>query len=159
MCSIIRFAYIVKYKATTSPTFDPTWYGSSSTVLSVVEVDLATIVASLPVFWPHFRRNIASIMVTHEVEIKVTRKSEFRSRVGSQDTIRAAAWNGTVSTGEDNFKSPSQGVVLEELNISRRDTREYNHVPFDGRESQCHSSLSTRHFGIMSRESKEVLLK
>lgn len=76
-CSIVRFAYIIKTKATTYPTFDPTWYGTYSTVLSVVEVDLATVVASLPVFWPHLRRNIASILITHEIEVKVTRKSDF----------------------------------------------------------------------------------
>lgn len=76
-CSVVRFAYIIKTKATTYPTFDPTWYGTYSTVLSVVEVDLATVVASLPVFWPHLRRNIASILITHEIEVKITRKSDF----------------------------------------------------------------------------------
>lgn len=77
VCSISRFATQIHSRATTYPSFDPTWYGPSTTVLSVLEVDLATIVASLPIFWPHLRRNVASILVTHEVEVKITRGSVF----------------------------------------------------------------------------------
>lgn len=74
-CSIIRFASQVTNKAGTYPSFDPTFYGSSVTVLSVLEVNIATIAATLPVFWPHLRRNIEAIMVTREVSVKITRQS------------------------------------------------------------------------------------
>lgn len=72
VCSIIRFESIVDTKAATFPTFDPTWYGPTPIVLSILEVDIAAIMASLPVFWPYMRRNIDRIMVTHEIEVKVT---------------------------------------------------------------------------------------
>lgn len=72
ICSIIRFVSLVEHKATTYPTFDPTWYGATAIVLSILEVDIATIMASLPVFWPYLRRNIDRIMITHEIEVKVT---------------------------------------------------------------------------------------
>ncbi|PSR88581.1 hypothetical protein BD289DRAFT_498805, partial [Coniella lustricola] len=69
VCSIYRFVSIVQHKAATSPTFDPTWYGATAIVLSIIEVDIATTMASLPVFWPYLRRNIDRIMITHEVEV------------------------------------------------------------------------------------------
>lgn len=74
-CSVIRFASQISNRAGTYPSFDPTFYGSSVTVLSVLEVNLATVAATLPVFWPHLRRNIESIMVTHEISVKITRQS------------------------------------------------------------------------------------
>lgn len=58
-------------RAGTFPTFDPSWYGSSPIVLSALEVHLATICASLPVFWPMIKDTWVNkrILVTHEVEI------------------------------------------------------------------------------------------
>ncbi|KAJ4423143.1 hypothetical protein N0V82_002137 [Gnomoniopsis sp. IMI 355080] len=76
MLSIWRLQSIVETRATTLPTFDPTWYGPTPIVLSSMEVCLATICASLPVFWPVLKKNLGPyIMVTHE--IRVTRESRF----------------------------------------------------------------------------------
>lgn len=76
MLSIWRLQSIVETRATTLPTFDPTWYGATPIVLSSMEVCLATICASLPVFWPVLKKNLGPyIMVTHEV--RVTRESRF----------------------------------------------------------------------------------
>lgn len=68
--SIWRLQSIVETRATTLPTFDPTWYGPTPIVLSSIEVSLATMCASLPVFWPVIVKNLGPyIMVTHEVKI------------------------------------------------------------------------------------------
>lgn len=67
---------MVAHKATTWPTFDPTWYGMPTIILSLLEIDLATITAALPVFWPHLRRNMMLIMVTREVEVRTSPMDE-----------------------------------------------------------------------------------
>ncbi|KAL1870145.1 hypothetical protein Daus18300_005209 [Diaporthe australafricana] len=68
--SIWRLAAIVETRATTSPTFDPTWYGPTPIVLAALEVDVATICAALPVFWPVLQQiDMSQILVTHEVKV------------------------------------------------------------------------------------------
>ncbi|KAJ4394487.1 hypothetical protein N0V93_003705 [Gnomoniopsis smithogilvyi] len=125
ICSIARFATQIHSRATTYPSFDPTWYGPSTTVLSVLEVDLATIVASLPIFWPHLRRNIASILVTHEVEIKITRDSVYVREGGGE---HGAHWD--VEGGEsDPWKLPKlnlrgDAVMLSDFKFEGQTTSE-----------------------------------
>lgn len=68
--SIWRVATIVEHRATTSPTFDPTWYGPGSILLATLEVDVATICASVPVFWPVISSRIDKIFVTQEIKIE-----------------------------------------------------------------------------------------
>ncbi|KAH8887860.1 hypothetical protein GQ53DRAFT_872620 [Thozetella sp. PMI_491] len=76
--SIWRLASIVEHKATTYPTFDPTWYVPISMVLSCVEVDLASMCASAPVFWPTLRDQVMKIFVTQEIAIiREDRSDEF----------------------------------------------------------------------------------
>lgn len=77
VCSVVRFASIVEHKASTWPTFDPSWYAATPIVLSILEVDIATTMASLPVFWPFLRLRgrggvLDRIWVTHEIAVEVT---------------------------------------------------------------------------------------
>ncbi|PSS05321.1 hypothetical protein BD289DRAFT_478212 [Coniella lustricola] len=68
--SVCRLAAIVATHATTWPTFDPTWYGAMPIVLTALEVDIATIAASIPVFWPVLRSiDISQILITREVKV------------------------------------------------------------------------------------------
>lgn len=153
LCSIIRFAYIVKSRANTWPVFDPSWYGARTTVLSVMEVDLATIVGSLPVFWPHLRRNIASIMVTHEFEVKVTRESEL---FGTSST-RDLTWTGThwdVETGGHGPRARNETIVLRDISITSTNTDEALSMTDSKKPIRSNSRLAR-----MGRESKEVLLE
>lgn len=73
MCSIIRLISIIESKGGTYPTLDPSWYGCTPTVLSALEVNISTLCASLPVFWPVLKDRIGMILVTHEV--KITRET------------------------------------------------------------------------------------
>lgn len=70
-CSVLRLITLVETKAGTYPTLDPSWYGCTPIVLSALEVHLATICASLPVFWPMIKDviSVCSITVTREIEI------------------------------------------------------------------------------------------
>lgn len=68
--SVLRLASLIQTTMTTYPTFDPTWYGSTPIVFAALEVDIATITAALPVFWPVLRElHLSQIMVTREVKV------------------------------------------------------------------------------------------
>ncbi|KAI0130512.1 hypothetical protein BJ170DRAFT_317134 [Xylariales sp. AK1849] len=67
--SIWRLATLVEHQATTYPTFDPTWYSPISSILSAVEVDIASICASVPVFWPVLTNSLGEIFVTKEIQV------------------------------------------------------------------------------------------
>lgn len=67
--SIFRLYTIIKYRAGTYPVIDPTFYGPQSIVLAALEVDLASIVASVPVFWPMLTHGWDAIFVTQEVHV------------------------------------------------------------------------------------------
>lgn len=104
MLSIWRLQSIVESRAATLPTFDPTWYGPTPIVLSSMEVCLATICASLPVFWPVLKKTLGPyIMVTHE--IKVTRQSRQDYEYGDGDTELPR--RGPTLEWEDPLRLPS----------------------------------------------------
>ncbi|KAH8156639.1 hypothetical protein CIB48_g11606, partial [Xylaria polymorpha] len=65
--SIWRLHVIIETRAGTYPVIDPTFYGPQSIVLAALEVDLASIVASIPVFWPMLTQSWGAIFVTQEV--------------------------------------------------------------------------------------------
>jgi len=67
--SIWRLQSIVEHRAATWPVMDPTWYACAAIVLAVVEVDMASMCASIPVFWPILQDSWGKIFVTQEIEI------------------------------------------------------------------------------------------
>lgn len=73
--SLFRLISIVDTRAGIFPTYDPSWYGCSAMVLAALEVSLATVCASLPVFWPVMKFNWGTIFVTYEVT--VTREENY----------------------------------------------------------------------------------
>ncbi|KAI7782731.1 uncharacterized protein LA080_012922 [Diaporthe eres] len=174
ICSVIRFILIVHTRATTSPTFDPSWYGASTCILSILEVDLATVMASLPVFWPHLRRNIDKIMITREVEVKVTHEPRAFTQIedeGSKDGKRSRANGGyacdpaTVLPWENQAKNQSytkasETIALQEMRRSYSNKR-VNTVrlfnPHNSSHSRSYSNPITSQ--QLSRDSKEVLLR
>ncbi|KAI1175710.1 hypothetical protein F4777DRAFT_598105 [Nemania sp. FL0916] len=79
--SIWRLHVIIKTRATTYPVPDPTFYGPTSIVLAALEVDLASIVASIPVFWPLLTHGWDAIFVTQEVHV-----TRHHRRLSGHDT-------------------------------------------------------------------------
>lgn len=61
---------MVEHRAATFPTFDPTWYGPISVELATLEVNFATICASIPVFWPVLTARLDKVFVTREIKIE-----------------------------------------------------------------------------------------
>jgi len=68
--SVWRVAETIYYKTGYYPTRDPTWYGPKSILLIVLEVNIASICASVPIFWPVLAPYLGSIFVTREFSIK-----------------------------------------------------------------------------------------
>lgn len=67
--SVWRLYGIVLHRAATSPYIDFTWWTPISITLSCLEIDLAIMCASMPVFWPVLEKSLAAIFVTREVHI------------------------------------------------------------------------------------------
>lgn len=65
-----RIYETIYYKGGWYPTRDPTWYGPKSILLMVLEVNVASICASVPIFWPVLRPFLGAIFVTHEFSVK-----------------------------------------------------------------------------------------
>ncbi|KAI1372507.1 hypothetical protein F4677DRAFT_432442 [Hypoxylon crocopeplum] len=84
--TIWRLATLVEHRATTSPTFDPTWYAPISIMLGALEVNIASMCASVPIFWPTLKARLDEIFVTREVTITLNRRSNRFSADG-EDTI------------------------------------------------------------------------
>lgn len=67
--AIWRLKTIIDHQAATYPTHDPTWYGPITMVLAVLEVDVAAVCASIPIFWPALTSEWGRILVTNEIRI------------------------------------------------------------------------------------------
>lgn len=91
--TIWRLATIVEHRATTSPTFDPTWYSPISIVLGALEVNVASIAASVPIFWPRLKARLDEIFVTREVTITTRnrRSNRFSEEVGARIELHRTA--------------------------------------------------------------------
>ncbi len=51
------------------PAQDPTWYAPITILLAALEVDMASICASVPIFWPVIEQQFGKIFITQEVKI------------------------------------------------------------------------------------------
>lgn len=124
--SMLRLASIIDTAATTSPTFDPTWYGATPIVYAALEVDIATITAALPVFWPVLVNlsNKTQILVTREVKVTLEQHNDpddddaielQRSKSGLQArTTRSDYYDDPYIAGQVNpFKDPQFGVTAD----------------------------------------------
>ncbi|KAK6956054.1 hypothetical protein Daesc_001324 [Daldinia eschscholtzii] len=115
-----RLATLVEHRATTSPTFDPTWYSPISIVLGAVEVNVASICASVPIFWPSLKARLDEIFVTREVTITLNRRSNrFSSDIGDAIQLHHTAseeggnrWNRCPSrAGSESSQSRLAGLA------------------------------------------------
>lgn len=88
--SLYRLINVIETRAGTFPTLDPSFYGCTPIVLSSLEVSLAAIAASLPVFWPIIKQNLGNIFVTYEVTV-VTEEKKGEGETRSESAGRADA--------------------------------------------------------------------
>ncbi|KAI1816598.1 hypothetical protein GGS20DRAFT_536890 [Poronia punctata] len=105
LVSIWRLHVIIRTRAATWPVPDPTFYGPQSFVLAVLEVDLASIVASVPVFWPMLTQNWGKIFVTQEVHV-----TRHHRRLSGEDNFELHATN---SSSRSPSRATSDGGSLK----------------------------------------------
>lgn len=77
--SVWRVYETVSYKGGWYPTRDPTWYGPKSILLIILEVNVASICASVPIFWPVLRPYLGAIFVTHEFSVNYEERESISS--------------------------------------------------------------------------------
>ncbi|KAK2052525.1 hypothetical protein LY76DRAFT_526497 [Colletotrichum caudatum] len=69
MLAVWRLVELMRSRIGTFPTLDVTWYTPLPMTLAILEIDIAAICASLPVFWPVLQNSMGAIFVTREVKI------------------------------------------------------------------------------------------
>ncbi|KAF2503359.1 hypothetical protein BU16DRAFT_521943, partial [Lophium mytilinum] len=83
--SAVRLFSIAQHRAGTSPVLDLTYYSPPIFIFSSLEIQVAIICASTPVFWPMLESiNLGKIFVTQEVEV-VTESREMASSSEERD--------------------------------------------------------------------------
>ncbi|KAI0476607.1 hypothetical protein GGR56DRAFT_694207 [Xylariaceae sp. FL0804] len=117
--SLWRLDTVLEHRAATKPTFDPTWYSPVSLILGVLEVNLAAICASVPVFWPVVSACIDQIWVTHEV--KITRTHRISVECGDRIELHSIASNTDAGTPVDHWYSRegSEGGLRRSASVDR----------------------------------------
>jgi hypothetical protein len=130
--SIWRLQTIIAHKAGWWPCHDPTWYGPISILLGVLEVNAASICASVPIFWPVIAPYLGYIFVTHEIRIEHEHRSmpdenKFHERTGSETELRPvesnpvnAHYNDSYIMGQvDPLRPPGEAPVQIRVNSDR----------------------------------------
>ncbi|CAI6337986.1 unnamed protein product [Periconia digitata] len=112
MISVWRLHSIVVHRAATQPYIDFTWWAPHALLLSCLEIDLAIMVASMPVFWPVMESSFSAIFVTHEVHITEHRRLEDDDELYELEEGKVAERKMSIRKGS--LKSDS-GNSREEL--------------------------------------------
>ncbi|KAB5578892.1 hypothetical protein GE09DRAFT_952291 [Coniochaeta sp. 2T2.1] len=126
-----RIYETIYYKGGWYPTHDPTWYGPKSILLMVLEVNVASICASVPIFWPVISPFLGAIFVTHEFsvkhEIRETETSSLpsRGRMGSETELNTYYSDPYVTQMVDPFGSKDVGLKSQvgSVKVSKRGGR------------------------------------
>jgi hypothetical protein len=79
-----RLATLVAHQVATYPVRDPTWYGPITMLLAILEINVSSVCASVPIFWPVLTSQWDNgIFVTQEIQI--TRESRH-DEYGEEDS-------------------------------------------------------------------------
>lgn len=75
--STARVVSLCLHRAGTVPVFDPSYHTPPVYILSVLEVDVAILCASIPIFWPLVTSfGLNKILIVNEITIRTERRSE-----------------------------------------------------------------------------------
>ncbi|KAF2471759.1 uncharacterized protein BDR25DRAFT_367608 [Lindgomyces ingoldianus] len=116
--SVWRLYTIIVNKAATHPYIDFTWWTPVSVILSCLEIDLAIICASMPIFWPVLEKSFSHIFVTHEVHITEHRRLnetglEYELDHAESRSERAGSLKSTSAV--DPFKYYTDQYVIKQV--------------------------------------------
>jgi hypothetical protein len=126
MISVWRLYSIVEHSAGLSPYPDFTWWTPISIILSCLEIDLAIICASMPIFWPVIQKSLSAIFVSHEIEVVETRIEDHglayeleHTKTRGQHSLRSSSGTSThelTNDLEDGYKE-SYSVGIDPLGV------------------------------------------
>ncbi|KAI5918801.1 hypothetical protein F4810DRAFT_715164 [Camillea tinctor] len=150
--NIWRVQTVVLHQAGTYPVLDPTWYGPISIILGVIEIELASICASIPVFWPVITESINKIFVTQEVHVthqhrrlsgddddryelqQTSTPQSQHSRVGSEVSLKLVL-TGAKSQVQDHYKDSYVKNSVLPLGVSDKEATSEAQVMSEGRQA------------------------
>ncbi|KAF2625596.1 hypothetical protein BU25DRAFT_473709 [Macroventuria anomochaeta] len=132
MISVWRLQSIVYHSAGLSPYPDFTWWTPISIILSCLEIDLAIICASIPIFWPVIQKSFSAIFVSHEIEVVETRVDDHglayeleHMKTRGHHSLNSSSGTSThelTNEMEDGYKE-SYSVGIDPLSIEAQSGR------------------------------------
>jgi hypothetical protein len=117
--SVWRLYTIIIHQAGTYPYFDTTWWTPLMIILSAVEVNLAIICASTPIFWPMIETQFAAIFVSYEVNVTEERIGDDyglayeleHTKHGRQGSMKSSGGTSIEGLTNENGCDDEQGKI------------------------------------------------
>ncbi|KAF2707096.1 hypothetical protein K504DRAFT_436333 [Pleomassaria siparia CBS 279.74] len=110
--SVWRLYTIVDHRAATYPYMDFTWWAPLTLILSCLEINLAIICASMPIFWPILEQSLAEIFVTSEVRISSENRALEDAGRGFELRERAESIKSTSGNSRESLtREPARETV------------------------------------------------
>lgn len=111
---IWRLTTVVQHRSTTYPTFDPTWYSPISLIQACLEVDAASICASITVFWPVIAEKFNGIFVTNEIIITRSHRGHSTLAGGEEfnDDVELQRGRSESTTSHSRAKSEASLIKM-----------------------------------------------
>ncbi|KAF2833912.1 hypothetical protein CC86DRAFT_462160 [Ophiobolus disseminans] len=123
--SIWRLYAISSNQAATYPYYDFTWWSPPMIILSCLEIDLAIMCASMPIFWPIIEKSLTTIFVSYEVKVTEERIDDDyglayeleHSRSRREGSMRSTSGTSVegLTKDEDENKAPKYSVGIDPL--------------------------------------------
>jgi hypothetical protein len=100
-----RLVLLFQARTNIKAILDGTYKGVIAILLSSLETNLASICASVPVFWPVLTKQIANIFVTKEIEMHFEERYELPSRSASTVELAGSTqhWKDSSSHYNDTY--------------------------------------------------------
>ena len=109
--SVARMIALSLKRAGTVPYFDPTFATPAIYIFSVLEVDIAILCASIPIFWPLVTSLAANkILVVNEIEIRTDRRES--QAIGLAEQGSGGAFAGLGDDGESKGRTSRMSTLI-----------------------------------------------
>jgi hypothetical protein len=111
-------------RAGTVPYFDPTFATPAIYIFSVLEVDIAILCASIPIFWPLVTSLAANkILVVNEIEIRTDRRESHA--IGLAEQGSGGAFVGLGDDGEGKGRTSRMSTLIHgsDIKVPRSSSR------------------------------------
>ncbi|CAI6331656.1 unnamed protein product [Periconia digitata] len=155
--AIARVASLCHKKGGTIPIFDITYSTPTVYIFSVLEINVAIMCASIPIFWPLVTSFTSSkILIVNEIEVRSERRSEHIDLVDKAHDFTVGEIEGRTSRADikgnttTQTTSPSSRLARS---LSRHHRQSYHHHQQNSSSSSKDMPLSLRH--AHSRQSED----